>query len=145
MLGETTLPLDVASESVNDDLPLLAPFFVRLRRIGIEHLMNQDTFEPETTLGARMLEHVDIEDLYKIEGSLHKHLQIEGALSSLGGPGWDGFGFKNRVLKELGYDVDAQGNTDAMKIRAYNTAADAINKLGAKITAKKLLSELGIS
>lgn len=92
-----------------------------------------------------MLEHVDIEDLYKIEGSLHKHLQIEGTLSSLGGPGWDGFGFKIRVLKELGYDVDAQGNTDAMKIRAYNTAADAINKLGAKITAKKLLSELGIS
>lgn len=92
-----------------------------------------------------MLEHVNIENLYRVEGPLPNHLKIEGALSSLGGPGWDGFGFKVRVLKELGYDVDAKGNTDAMKIRAYNAATDAINKLGSKITAKKLLSELGIS
>lgn len=92
-----------------------------------------------------MLEHVDIEDLYRIEGPLHNHLKIEGALSVLGGPGWDGFGFQVRVLKALGYDVDAKNNTDEIKIKAYNTAADAINKLGSKITAKKLLIELGIS
>ncbi|WP_165353221.1 hypothetical protein [Pseudomonas sp. ACM7] len=92
-----------------------------------------------------MLEHVDIEDLCKIEGPLPNYLKIEVALSSLGGPGWDGFGFQVRVLKELGYDVDAKGNTDATRVRAYNAAADAINKLGPKITAKKLLSELGIS
>lgn len=38
------MPLDVASESVKDDLPLLALSFVRLRRIGVEHLMNHGTF-----------------------------------------------------------------------------------------------------
>lgn len=92
-----------------------------------------------------MLEHVNIEDLYRIEGPLPSYLKIEGVLSSLGGPGWDGFGFKVKVLKELGYDIDAKGNTDAIKIRAYNAAADAINKLGPDVTAKKLLSELGIS
>ncbi|SCZ31363.1 MULTISPECIES: hypothetical protein [Pseudomonas] len=92
-----------------------------------------------------MLEHVSIEDLNKFEGSLPNHSKIEGALSSLGGPGWEGFGFKVKVLKELGYDVDAKDNTDAMKIRAYNTVADAFNKLGPKITAKKLLAELGIN
>lgn len=91
-----------------------------------------------------MLEYVTIDDLHRITGPLPNHVKIERVLTELGGPDWDGFGFKNRVLKELGYDVDAKGNTDAMKIGAYNTAAEAINKLGNKITAKKLLAELGI-
>jgi len=92
-----------------------------------------------------VLEHVDADDLHRVEGPLHNYLKIEGALSELGGPGWDGFGFKVRVLKALGYDVDEKHSADAIKIRAYNSAADAINKLGSNITAEKLLSELGIS
>ena len=92
-----------------------------------------------------MLQHVDIADLYRAEGPLHNHLKIEGALSSLGGSGWDAVEFKFRVLKALGYDVDDKNTTDEMKIRAYNAAADAINRLGPKTTAKKLLAGLGIS
>lgn len=92
-----------------------------------------------------MLEYVTIDDLYRAEGPLPNHVKIEGALAELGGPGWNGFGFKTRVLKELGYDVDAKGSADEIKIRAYNTAAQAINKLGNKITAEKLLAELSIS
>ena len=92
-----------------------------------------------------MLEHVNIEDLYRIEGPLSNHLKIADTLSELGGSGWKGVAFQVSVLKALGYDVDSKDNTDAIKIKAYNAAADAINKLGSKITAKKLLSELGIS
>lgn len=75
-----------------------------------------------------MFNHASVEDLHRLEGAAYPQLQIESELERIGGGGWDGFGFRVRVLKAVGYDVDFPPS-DQVKIAAYNKVADILNSL----------------
>lgn len=90
-----------------------------------------------------MFKLVTLDDFVRVEGEILPQVVIEGELERLGGGGWDGFGFKVRILKEVGYDVD-HPPTYPIRMQAYNRIAQSLNRLGAKVSAKALCDDLRI-
>jgi len=75
-----------------------------------------------------MLPHVEKKDLYRVEGTVPTHVFVLHELEKLGGNGWEGLGFKNHVLKEMGLNVD-HNHSDEIKIVVYNKIIDAYNAM----------------
>lgn len=90
-----------------------------------------------------MIKLVTLDDFVRIEGHTHPQVVIENELERLGGGGWDGFGFKVRVLKAMGYDVDHPPSFPE-RMRAYNQIASCLNRLGGAASAQALCDDLGI-
>lgn len=90
-----------------------------------------------------MFKLVTLDDFGRVEGEIHSQVVIEGELERLGGDGWDGFGFKIRVLKALGYDVD-HPPVHPICMQVYNRIAGSLNRLGKLASARSLCQDLGI-
>lgn len=90
-----------------------------------------------------MFNHASIEDLHRLEGAAYPQLQIESELERIGGGGWEGFGFRARVLKAVGCDVD-HPPSDQAKIAAYNKVADILNSLPEPCTKTGFCKVLGV-
>lgn len=90
-----------------------------------------------------MFKLVTPDDFVRVEGEVHPQIVIDGELERLGGGGWDGFSFKVRVLKAMGYDVDHPPEFP-VRMQAYNQIAESLNRLGTNVSAKTLCKDLSI-
>lgn len=91
----------------------------------------------------KVFQETTVADLCRIQGERPPHLEVESELERLGGGVWEGFAFKNLVLKAAGYDVD-HPPSDQQKVNAYNLIATALNSLAVSRTRSKLCDLMGI-
>jgi hypothetical protein len=90
-----------------------------------------------------MFKNVTVEDFSRTSGGQLPQVAIEDELIRLGGGTWDGLGFKNKVLAQLGYNVN-NPPSDITRAATYNIIAASLNKLGSSVTANSLCNDLGI-
>lgn len=90
-----------------------------------------------------MFKHVTVEDFSRISGGELPQVAIENELIRLGGGEWDGFAFKNKVLAQLGFDVN-NPPSHPVRVATYNIIAASLNKLGSSVTTNSLCNDLGI-
>lgn len=88
-------------------------------------------------------DHVDATDFSDVERITNSTL-VDRELEELGGGGFEGVGFLDKVRRHLGLSNKLERMDAAKSIKAYNEIVDALNSIPKPRTKEKLMKKLGM-